>query len=68
MGQATKAREFDDRLRVHGIREKFRATAPAEGSTGNIPEQISRLSELHGAGILTDDEFAAKKAELLARM
>lgn len=34
----------------------------------SIPEQIRSLSDLHAAGILTDDEFSAKKAELLARM
>jgi hypothetical protein len=33
-----------------------------------IPEQIRQLAELHAAGILTDAEFAAKKAELLRRM
>jgi len=26
------------------------------------------LADLHGAGVLTDDEFNAKKGELLARM
>ena len=34
----------------------------------SIPEQIRQLAELHAAGILTDAEFAAKKAELLRRM
>jgi hypothetical protein len=33
-----------------------------------IPEQIRQLAELHAAGILTDGEFATKKAELLSRM
>lgn len=33
-----------------------------------IPEQIKKLSLLHEQGILTDDEFLCKKAELLARM
>lgn len=31
-------------------------------------EQIGKLAELRDAGVLTEDEFAAKKAELLARM
>ena len=35
---------------------------------GPIPEQIRQLAELHAAGILTDAEFSAKKAELLSRM
>ena len=29
---------------------------------------IERLGELHGRGILSDEEFAAKKQELLARL
>lgn len=34
----------------------------------SIPEQIKQLGDLHAAGVLTDEEFSAKKAELLARM
>jgi hypothetical protein len=34
----------------------------------DLMDQIRKLGELHAAGILTDDEFNAKKAELLARM
>ena len=29
---------------------------------------LERLAELHGKGILSEDEFATKKAELLARL
>ena len=38
--------------------------APSE----NPLDQLKKLAELRDAGILTDDEFATKKAELLARM
>jgi hypothetical protein len=34
----------------------------------DIAVQIRKLAELHSQGILTDQEFATKKAELLARM
>jgi uncharacterized membrane protein YdbT with pleckstrin-like domain len=34
----------------------------------SIPEQIDQLSELHQRGVLSDAEFARKKAELLDRM
>nr|WP_313314604.1 PH domain-containing protein [Dietzia maris] len=33
-----------------------------------VADQIRQLADLHQAGILTDDEFAAKKAELLDRL
>ncbi|MFD3688063.1 DUF4429 domain-containing protein [Nocardiopsis sp. NPDC058631] len=36
--------------------------------TGWIFEQIERLGELHAKGLLTDEEFSAKKAELLGRI
>jgi Short C-terminal domain len=46
------------------------AVNPAQQQTFDmsIPEQIKALSGLHQSGILTDQEFAAKKAELLSRM
>ncbi|MBC7275680.1 MAG: SHOCT domain-containing protein [Nocardioides sp.] len=31
-------------------------------------EQLQRLGKLRDAGVVTDDEFAAKKAEILARL
>jgi uncharacterized protein YnzC (UPF0291/DUF896 family) len=33
-----------------------------------LADQIRELAELHKAGVLTDEEFSAKKGELLARM
>ena len=35
--------------------------------TDVVIDQIRKLAELHHEGILTDEEFAAKKTELLAR-
>ena len=40
-----------------------RQGAPEEG----VAEQLRKLEELHRDGVLTDEEFEAKKAELLAR-
>ena len=34
----------------------------------DINEQIRKLAELHGEGILTDEEFETKKRELLSRI
>ena len=36
--------------------------------TNMILDQIRKLSELRDEGILTDDEFTAKKQELLSRL
>lgn len=53
------------------IREK--AATPSGGQAPapiheSIPDAIKKLSELHDAGILTDEEFNVKKSELLVRM
>jgi membrane protease subunit (stomatin/prohibitin family) len=41
--------------------------APKEDK-GQVMELLKQLGELKAAGILTEEEFAAKKAELLARL
>ncbi|MGV9410721.1 SHOCT domain-containing protein [Nocardia sp. NPDC003693] len=64
---------------AHGRGEAFvaafrRVRAEADGGgarrapVGDIAEHLRALGELRGAGVLTEAEFAAKKAELLARM
>lgn len=40
---------------------------PAAGGE-DVMAQLERLGALHSSGILTDEEFAAKKADLLSRM
>jgi putative oligomerization/nucleic acid binding protein len=37
-------------------------------SSGDILQALERLGQLHERGILTEDEFRSKKAELLARL
>ena len=36
--------------------------------TDMILDQIRKVAELHEEGILTDEEFAAKKTDLLSRL
>ena len=38
------------------------------GPTGDVLSTLERLSDLHRKGVLTEHEFSAKKAELLARL
>ena len=42
--------------------------AMAAGLTDMIVDQIRKLAALKDDGILTDEEFTAKKQELLARL
>ena len=67
--------------RASGIREKSpcfvdrlgQAAAEAAPATPSepqlsIPEQIEKLDQLRRQGVVTDEEFEAKKRELLDRM
>lgn len=42
--------------------------APARPHAADIADRIRHLGDLHTAGLLTDDEFSSKKAELLAEL
>lgn len=37
-------------------------------STADVADQLKKLGELHATGVLTDEEFQTKKAELLKRL
>lgn len=55
------------RSRIEQARSAVRQTA-ATAQLDDIPTQIRKLAELKVAGILSEEEFERKKAELLARM
>lgn len=44
------------------------AVATGRRDPADIAERIRHLGELHSSGLVTDDEFTAKKAELLAEL
>ena len=46
----------------------FRILSKIWGWDDDLPEQIEKLADLKAKGILKDEEFENKKAELLARM
>jgi uncharacterized membrane protein YdbT with pleckstrin-like domain len=52
---------------THSTQAK-RVLAKEPASSGEIPELIAELDELRKKGIITEDEFVAKKAELLGRL
>ncbi|GGO52925.1 hypothetical protein GCM10012287_38360 [Streptomyces daqingensis] len=45
-----------------------RSAHPGRSDPADIAERIRHLGELHEAGLLTDDEFSQKKADLLAEL
>jgi Short C-terminal domain len=40
---------------------------PAPSGGDDMLDQLKQLGELHDAGVLTDEEFAAQKAKILAQ-
>ncbi|MEU6065918.1 MULTISPECIES: DUF4429 domain-containing protein [Streptomyces] len=54
-------------VRARGPAAAVPATA-ARRDPANIAERIRHLGELHRAGLVTDEEFSTKKAELLAEL
>lgn len=56
---------------LEALRARGAAAVPAPAGRrdpADIAERIRHLGELHQAGLVTDEEFSAKKAELLAEL
>ena len=47
---------------------RFESAPSSAPSENDVFAAIERLAELHGRGILSDDEYAKKKSELLSRL
>jgi hypothetical protein len=60
--QARRASKADETV------EPDSQPVPSADAVPDLAAQIERLADLNAKGILTDEEFASKKAELLARM
>ncbi len=56
------------RHRLSAPRESAPAPPDPSASTADPIEQLKRLGELRDAGVVTAEEFEAKKADLLARL
>ena len=60
-------RAFVDIVKTQMAATKSSKTSSSEQPTDPI-DQLKRLGKLHAAGVLTDEEFSAKKAKILARL
>lgn len=48
--------------------ESAAGPGPSPKASEDVLPQVEKLGQLHDAGVLTDEEFQAKKAELLQRL
>jgi uncharacterized membrane protein YdbT with pleckstrin-like domain len=62
--EANNARMYSGRT----MSDPMPAAAPASGGGHDITEQIDKLDDLRRRGVITEAEFAEKKAELLKRI
>ncbi len=71
----SRAREADQEARIQELEaQQYQQQAPqyqeapppaAAPAESDYTEELAQLAKLHEQGILTDDEFAAKKKEIL---
>ena len=63
---------FTDLPNPQSIHNEIYAHLPSRGGSApappDIPQQIDQLDQLRRRGVISDEEFEAKKAQLLARM
>lgn len=62
--EAEKAKEVILRLKARALSPQSAGPPPAPDLVG----MLEKLADLHSRGILTDEEFTSKKAEVLARL
>jgi hypothetical protein len=62
--------EFFDQVyeSLEASRDRSMPLSQTAASTASIPQQIKELAELRNAGILSEEEFATKKAQLLEKL
>jgi hypothetical protein len=62
------AADIRRRAAASSASEESASSEPGAQASTDVPEQIRKLGRLRDEGLLTEDEFDAKKAELLRRM
>lgn len=66
MNRAAQGREQTQADAEAYRQQQAAAAAPAASGGDDVIAKLNQLGQLHASGVLTDDEFAAAKAKLLA--
>lgn len=70
--QAANQAAYEAQAQVADLQQQLDAqqgepqAPPAAAAGGDMASKLTELAELHKSGVLTDEEFAAAKAKLLA--
>jgi hypothetical protein len=66
--QGQGQQQYEDQSYQQAYEPPPQAAPPPQASGGSdMLEQLQKLGELHAAGVLTEEEFAAQKAKILAQ-
>jgi hypothetical protein len=68
MGRRAREREYDDAYqdaRISAIEQTQAEPGPPPAAAPPVLDQLARLVALHDRGALSDEEFAAAKAQVL---
>ena len=66
--QAAEAAAYEQQYAQAYAPPQYAPAPPPTPAEPDLTTQLTKLAQLHAQGILTDDEFAAKKAELLKKL
>lgn len=59
---------INDAIEACRVEQRMPKAAPGAFASDDVAELLKRLSDLYRGGAITEDEYAQKRAELLARM
>jgi len=65
-GDSMQDRQIEHAVAVQKRQEQYIREVSVGGDAASNADELTKLAELHKSGVLTDDEFAAQKAKLLA--
>ncbi len=65
-GSEMQDRQIEHAVAVQKRQEQYIREVSAGGDASSNADELTKLAELNKNGVLTDDEFAAQKAKLLA--
>jgi Short C-terminal domain len=69
MGRRARERDYDETsqdARISALERSQAEPGPPAAATPPVLDQLARLVTLHDKGALSDEEFAAAKAKVLA--
>ena len=65
-GRGMNERRFAEAARMRQAQEDYIRSVSGSSGSGSSVDELAKLADLHQQGVLSDEEFAAQKAKILA--